>query len=161
MNRFRPSIAGLLGLILAVGLGLAALRGSSSFWYSLTVLGTLTVLLTSILGAIFRRGRSRAFCTGFALFGLALIILIDPVFLANSLDLGLSQIDVELCSWFHPEIKADRYTENEVFIWFCRIVLYEFDLLFALAGGFIGRALADGTGSSVRDGERPDPRQAP
>ena len=69
MSRFRPSIAGLLGLIAAFGFGLAALRRDNAYWYLGTVLLTLGALLSAILGVVFRRERRRGFWAGFALFG--------------------------------------------------------------------------------------------
>jgi hypothetical protein len=69
MIRPRLSLVGLLRAIFALGLGLAALRFASSFWYLAMTLASLAALLAAILGVIFLRGRERAYWAGFALFG--------------------------------------------------------------------------------------------
>src|SRR5437868_3400563 len=78
MSRFRPSIAGLLGLIAAFGFGLAALRRDNAYWYLGTVLLTLGALLSAILGVVFRRERRRGFWAGFALFGWTFYLGVTP-----------------------------------------------------------------------------------
>ncbi len=69
MKRFRFNITSLLVVVLLVAVGFAALRESSDLWESGLFTLTLGVLLTSILLAIHRSGKRRAFWMGFALFG--------------------------------------------------------------------------------------------
>jgi hypothetical protein len=69
MRTFRFTIAGLLGVITVLGIGLAALREASDLWDSGLFTLTLGVLLVSILLAVHRREDRRAFWVGFALFG--------------------------------------------------------------------------------------------
>ncbi len=69
MRRFRFRIGTLLILIIAIGIGFAALRESDDTWDSGVFTLTLAVLLVSILLAIHRTGKRRAFWLGFALFG--------------------------------------------------------------------------------------------
>jgi hypothetical protein len=83
MRTFRFTIAGLLGVITVLGIGLAALREASEFWDSGLFTLTLGVLLVSVLLAIHRREDRRAFWGGFALFGwgymaLSLVPSIEP-----------------------------------------------------------------------------------
>ncbi len=69
MSRFRFNIANLLVIIFILGVGFAALRESSDLWESGIFTLTLGVLLTSILLAIHRHEKRRAFWIGFAVFG--------------------------------------------------------------------------------------------
>jgi hypothetical protein len=69
MNRIRFNIAGLLGVILVLGVGFAALRESSDLWESGVFTLMIVVLLMSILLAIHRTQKRRAFWLGFALVG--------------------------------------------------------------------------------------------
>ena len=59
MAQLRFSIAGLMGLVLVLGIGLAALKHPSERAASLPFTLVLASLLTSILGAMARRGRER------------------------------------------------------------------------------------------------------
>ncbi|HEX8203525.1 MAG TPA: hypothetical protein VF590_23820 [Isosphaeraceae bacterium] len=68
MQGLRISIAGLMALILACGLGLAALKSVSPLWSSVTFTVALSALLVATLGAALR-GRHRTFWLGFAVFG--------------------------------------------------------------------------------------------
>jgi hypothetical protein len=69
MHRIRFSIASVLGVILVLGVGIAALRESTDLWESGLFTVTVGVLLLSVLLAIHRREARRAFWMGFALFG--------------------------------------------------------------------------------------------
>jgi hypothetical protein len=71
MKRIRFNIASLLGVIIVLGVGLAALREASDLWASGVFTLTLGVLLMSILLAIHRTEKRRAFWLGFALFASA------------------------------------------------------------------------------------------
>ena len=71
MHRFRFNIASLLGVILVLGVGFAALKKASDLWESGLFTLTLTVLLISVLLAVHRTESSRAFWIGFSLFGWA------------------------------------------------------------------------------------------
>ena len=69
MRRFRFNIASLLVIVFILGVGFAALREASALWESGLFTLTLGVLLTSILLAIHRTEKRRAFWMGFAIFG--------------------------------------------------------------------------------------------
>ena len=69
MRRLRFNIANLLGVILVLGVGFAALRESSDLWESGVFTLMLAALLISILLAVHRTESRRAFWIGFALFG--------------------------------------------------------------------------------------------
>ena len=71
MRRFRFSIGSLLGLVLFLGFGLAALKAANDPWDAGVFGVTLIALLTSVLLAVHRAGSRRAYWLGFALFGCA------------------------------------------------------------------------------------------
>jgi hypothetical protein len=69
MRNLRFNIASILGVIMFLGVGFAALKESGDLWESGIFTLTLGVLLVSILLAIHRSEARRAFWIGFALFG--------------------------------------------------------------------------------------------
>jgi hypothetical protein len=71
MKRTRFHLGTLVILVLLVGVGLAALRESNEIWDSSIFSIILGLLLMSILLAIHRTEKRRAFWLGFALFGSA------------------------------------------------------------------------------------------
>jgi hypothetical protein len=75
MARLRFSIAGLMALVLVLGIDLAALKHPSERAASLLFALILASLLTSILGAMVRLGRERMAWTGFAAFGWTYLLL--------------------------------------------------------------------------------------
>lgn len=79
MRRPRVSIAGLMGAVAAAAVGLAALRFSTPGWSGAIYLLTRAILGLAILLALHRRGPSRAWWTGFALFGWGYEWLIAPM----------------------------------------------------------------------------------
>jgi hypothetical protein len=71
MRRFRFHLGTLVILVLVLGVGFAALRESDEVWDSGVFTLTLGILLTSVLLAVHRTEKRRAFWLGFALFGSA------------------------------------------------------------------------------------------
>jgi len=71
----RFSIAGLMGVVLIVAIGLAALRNASDIWAGVIFLVTCGVLALSIVGMICRQEGERAWWLGFALFGWGYVAL--------------------------------------------------------------------------------------
>jgi hypothetical protein len=69
MRHLRFNIASLLGVILFLGVGFAALKESNDLWDSGLFTLTTGVLLVSTLLAVYRRKARRAFWIGFALLG--------------------------------------------------------------------------------------------
>jgi hypothetical protein len=76
MRRFRFHLGTLVILVLLLGVSFAALRESNANWESSIFSLTLAVLLISILLAIHRTEKRRAFWLGFALFGWIYLVLI-------------------------------------------------------------------------------------
>jgi hypothetical protein len=81
MRRFRFTIASLVVAVLFAAVAFAALRQADDLWDSGVFTATLSLLGASVLVAVHRSGRSRAFWIGFALAGSAYLIasLIPPV----------------------------------------------------------------------------------
>jgi hypothetical protein len=71
MRRFRFHIGTLIILVVVLGVSFAALRESNEIWDHGVFTLTLVILLTSVLLAIHRSEKKRAFWLGFALFGAA------------------------------------------------------------------------------------------
>lgn len=69
VSRFQIPLSGLMGIVLVVALGCAALRQPSEFGVSAAITALVGALFMGILAALFRRGEARAFWLGFALFG--------------------------------------------------------------------------------------------
>jgi hypothetical protein len=69
MSHFRFTIANLLGFVLFIAVGFAALRQATALWDSAVFSSTLVVLSLSVLLAVHRAGCRRAYWLGFALFG--------------------------------------------------------------------------------------------
>ena len=75
MTRGRLSISLAMGIVLVVAVGLAALKDPSKFWASAVFTSAVVVLLTSLLGAVARCGKSRMAWFGSVLFGGFYLIL--------------------------------------------------------------------------------------
>jgi hypothetical protein len=65
----RVTIGGLMGLVLVVAVGTAALRSPSALWVSIVLTIALGMLLAAVFGIVYRRGAARAYWAGFAVFG--------------------------------------------------------------------------------------------
>ena len=81
MRRFRFHLGTLVILVLVLGAGLAALRESNEIWDSGIFTLVLSVLLVSVLLAVHRTEKRRAYWLGFALFGAAYLglSLVPPI----------------------------------------------------------------------------------
>ena len=105
MRRHRITIAGLLGLVLFLAVGLAALRSADDAWDSGVLGVTLAVLLISVLLAVHRTGHGRAYWLGFALFGwLYLVVSLVPTIearlpTAKALSYLGSKVSEDLDGW--------------------------------------------------------------
>jgi hypothetical protein len=75
MPKVRFNIAGLLFLVLVLGVALAALRQSSDLWESGFFTATVAILLVSILLSVHRDGLTQAFWLGFAVLGWSYVVL--------------------------------------------------------------------------------------
>jgi hypothetical protein len=71
MRRIRFTIGGLLVVVVFLAVAIAALREATDLWDSVVFTATGALLLASVLLAVHRSGRKRAYWLGFALFGWA------------------------------------------------------------------------------------------
>src|SRR5262245_18073556 len=84
MGMPRRSIAGLMGIVVLVAFGLAALRDGTELAAGTFFLVTCGVLAMGVVGAVCRRGADRAGWLGFSLFGWGYLFLafhvVEPAF---------------------------------------------------------------------------------
>ena len=124
MRRFRFHLGTLVILVLLLGVGFAALRESNAIWDSSIFSLTLAVLLISILLAVHRTEKRRAFWLGFTVFGwiylgLCLVPSIESRLIttralayldskmSRSISVGLAYAD------FDNDGKIDLYVAND------------------------------------------------
>lgn len=80
MGRWRISIGMLLTVVAVAAIGFAAITVASPLWVGLTTSLTWFLIVASLLGVGFGRGKVRVYWTGFALLGWSFLILtIHPV----------------------------------------------------------------------------------
>jgi hypothetical protein len=152
MARFRLSIASMIGFVAVAGCCLAAMRSSSPLWTALGTTLVLGILLSTVLGAIFLQDDSRAFASGFALFGSVYLLLVNWDWiggqLGRDLTAGLGDFVERVVfpldpskkpSYFDYETRQFRQHRIGNFLQISRLAL---SLLFGLVGGLIARAMA-------------------
>ena len=71
----RLTIAQSMAIVLYVGFGFAALRNADDFWASVTFTLAIITISLAFVGAFARKGRARTTWSGFAVFGLAYLII--------------------------------------------------------------------------------------
>lgn len=69
------SLAGMMAGVGVVGIGLAALSNPSEHWDAAVWSIAVSLFATSIVGALFSKGRHRAFWAGFAIFGWVFLLI--------------------------------------------------------------------------------------
>jgi hypothetical protein len=163
MRHLRITILGMIGLVAMVGFWLASLIAATAWWTSAASTVTLAILLSSVLGACFQRGLDRAYWSGFALFGITYMILVNWDWLGgqfgHDLTGGLSAL-AEIVIPSEPQapspfqrlppggVRANQKTIGESLELvirrgnFVQIGRMGLTLLFAILGGLIARFLA-------------------
>jgi hypothetical protein len=98
----RLSILGMMGIVLACGVALAALRNASELWAGILLLIDLGAVGVALLGVIYLRGKERAWWLGFGLFGGGYLALTLAPWLAEQVQpkLGTTQ----LLSYVHSRV---------------------------------------------------------
>ncbi len=86
MARLRFSVAGMMMLLLVLGLVLASLRFTSESAAAAVLLVTQAILTFAILAIVYRAGEGRAFWVGFALFGWGYMALTWESWIGRSVD---------------------------------------------------------------------------
>jgi hypothetical protein len=77
MPRYRISLAGSLGIVAVIAMGLAGMRSASTLWTTVAATVTLALLLAAVIAARLLDGLDRAFWAGFALFGWSYLLLVN------------------------------------------------------------------------------------
>jgi len=109
----RISVAGMMILLLGLGLVLASLRSPSDTAAAAVLLVTQATLAFAILAVVYRAGEGRAFWLGFALFGWGYMALTWELWLGQSADRPeiLTSIALDhLGAWFHRTPDPQTYT---------------------------------------------------
>jgi hypothetical protein len=103
MRRF--SIATLIVVVLLCGVAVAALKQASDVWVGVLLAITLLLLGIALLGALQRKGASRAFWQGFAIFGWGYLVLtMGPWFREQ---VGARLVTFQLLDYLHAKAHAD------------------------------------------------------
>src|SRR5215475_7161898 len=76
MPKLRFSIAGLMGIVLVVAVGLGGLMSPSPMKAGAIFMMTCGLLGLALVGAIYRRGKQRAWWVGFCVFGWGYLLLV-------------------------------------------------------------------------------------
>jgi hypothetical protein len=174
MNPRGISIAGLAGIVIVLGTGMAALKSASVLWTNAASTVVLALFLSAVVGAIYLRGADRAYWVGFAVFGWGYLVLVNWTSLGGQFghdltggldDLAETVIPLEfipataLPSPNAMEMLARRSVKLGNFVQIGRLVMA---LLFAVAGGIVTRSFALRSERPRRDidaqaGPRPNP----
>jgi hypothetical protein len=148
MNRLRFTLAQLMAVVLILGLGFAALRNADELWaiaaYNLAVVS----VATSFVGAIARKGRSRASWAGFTVFGFIYLFGQLPDWPHGGLGFGPIPRPVLFIEWgiaeLQPYIKplpAGGFDVN-ILETYEQISLSLGSILFGMIGSVAGRFVA-------------------
>lgn len=101
-------MAAMLGIVVLVALGLASLRSASVFWTSAAAFVTLGMLLTAIVGVCFGRGSTRAFWSGFAVFGWTYLLMVNWSWFGAQFGHDLTTALTEVAEAIHPDVSATQ-----------------------------------------------------
>src|SRR5688500_1209379 len=123
----RFTIAIIMGIVLLIALGLAALREANVLWASGLYTLTLTSLCTAVLGSMAGRGRARMTWAGFAAVGWSYLLMsfgrwpnsngvTAPPFPATAL-YQKPRLDREATSLTHPTFVNDPEPRGEPLLW--------------------------------------------
>ena len=172
MKSFRISLAASMAIIALIALGLAGMMSASRVWTAVAGTLTLALLLTALLAAGILTGIDRAFWTGFALFGWVYLLLVNWDWIraqfGHDLTAGLSEVAEVMI----PEVRVpvpppqspivvsapqtgrivttptEEILQRQIKVGnFVQIGRMFLSLLFAMAGGFIARLLAERPGA--------------
>lgn len=138
----RFSLLMLLVIVALAAVNIASLKTGDWLWCRLLFTLTLAVHLVAILGAVYRRGRVRAFWIGFALFGWTYLSLANvPMFRLAEYQLLGTQVSY-LLKDFTPEgndgLVIDTGGSRISIFSFRQIIHSTSALIFASVGGIFG-----------------------
>jgi hypothetical protein len=144
MHRSRFTLAGLMGLVVAAAVGMAALSHPTELWFN----GLFSLAIGLNFAAISLEARGRTASIGYSICGWAYIILnFGPWFNTNGVPHPITD---NLMEWgygvFDPDVGLDRF-------WFRSIAHSLFDIAAGLAGWLLAWGLSrkshDAPGSTI------------
>jgi hypothetical protein len=166
----RISLAGMLGVVAVIAIGLASLVSATVFWTSAASTVTLAVLLGALVGTMLLRGPERAYAVGFATFGWAYLLLVNWSWIGaqfgHDLTGGLGDLAESLfptepeppsaapgrapttasLTWMEHSLQRNIKIGN-----FVQIFRLTMTLLFALLGGFVALGFFDRSQAARKD----------
>ncbi len=104
--RFHTSVAGLVGSVVLIAVGIATLQNASSPWASVAFSVALSVLTVALIGVVCRRGERHAFWVGFSLCGWIYLALSSGPGLATSVRPNL--VTAKLLDWAYPRLVPEE-----------------------------------------------------
>jgi hypothetical protein len=110
MRRF--SIRTLMAFILVAAVGLAALRNANELWAGMMVIVALGAVGVAVLGAVFLRGKERAWWIGFAFFGGGYLALAVGPWLSDTFQPQLGT--THLLRYVHSEVTASPPAQGSI-----------------------------------------------
>jgi hypothetical protein len=97
------TILSLMGYVVILAVGLAALRNANAYWAGAVLAVTLILFLTAVLGAIYSSGQARAGWLGFSIFGFAYLSATCSSLLPGRISAQLPTS--ELIYYVHEQVK--------------------------------------------------------
>jgi hypothetical protein len=147
MSRLRFTLAQLMGIVLYLGFGFAALRNADEFWASATYTLATILIAVALVGAFARSGRARTPWVGFAVFGWTYLLIVHlPDWSIGGLGFGPIQKPLLLIEWgtarLQPYIKPLPQGAGGNLMTYEQVSQSLGIILFGLAGAVLGRLLA-------------------
>ena len=151
MTHFRFSLAQLMGIVLYLSLGLAALRNADTLWASASFTLSILAISTALLGALIRRGRARPVWIGFAVFGWTYLLASTlPPRASGGLGFGPVPLPPNLIEWGMASLQPYLRPVPSGQMWNSGSLLTPYEqvghslgiVLFGSVGGVVGRFLA-------------------
>jgi hypothetical protein len=89
MGRLRFTLAQLMGIVIYLGFGFAALRNADAMWASAAYTLAIILIAASLVGALALSGRARTPWLGFAVFGWTYLLIVHlPAWETGGLGFG-------------------------------------------------------------------------
>lgn len=155
MNRFRLTLAQLMALVLYFGFAFAALRNANDLWASATYTLAITMIAAAFVGALTRKARARMTWVGFAVFGMAYLLIAHlPDWSVGGLGFGPIRKPFLLIEWgtarLQPYIKPlppgmGGGTAGNFLMPYEQVSQSLGIILFGLLGAVVGRILSERT----------------
>ena len=152
MTRLRFTLARLMGIVLYLGFGFAALRNADAFWASATYTLAIILIAVAFVGAFTRSGWARTPWVGFAVFGWTYLLIVHlPDWSIGGLGFGPIYKPLLLIEWgtaqLQPYIKPlpqgmGGGAVSDFLMPYEQVSQSLGIILFGLVGAVLGRLLA-------------------